>query len=71
MLLILDLDDTIFETKSIPSNVFQPVFEVVENHYKGHPIFQCIESDLWTNPFDLVAQKYAIPESVQIQFYQK
>src|SRR5690349_1042581 len=62
--LILDLDDTIFQTSSMNPAVFEPFFdhlrEGLRNHYPSHVIASIID-DLWKNTWDVVVRKYEIP----------
>ncbi len=62
--IILDLDDTIFQTKSMDAKIFEPFF----NHlilklktYFDQQVIERIVSDLWQRPFDIVIKKYNIP----------
>ncbi len=73
MLLILDLDDTIFETQSMSPEIFAPVFLLIEDHYKRNHSLEranALLADLWKIPFDAVAKKYDIPVELQNQFLQ-
>jgi len=71
-MLILDLDNTIFPTNSIPFDSFLPAVKVVEKHLfqqfdqaKSHSIIE----ELWNVPFDSVSKKYNFPEKVNADFY--
>ncbi len=62
--LILDLDDTIFRTKSMDNKIFEPFFD----HLRAAllPVFspaviERISADLWQNTWDAVIRKYNIP----------
>lgn len=71
MILILDLDDTLFSTKSIKPDIFSPAVHLIESHYKKtaqEAKLQQIIPDLWSFPFDQVAQKHQIPNAVQQAF---
>lgn len=60
-LLIFDLDDTIFETKSIGKKAVQPIFDQFEPlliDKFGKDLTAQIVSELWKYPFDFVSQKY-------------
>ena len=64
--IILDLDDTIFQTKSIDAKIFEPFFKHLVLNLKPNFNQQDIEritSDLWQRPFDVVIKKYNIPLS--------
>ena len=71
-MLILDLDNTIFPTNSIPFDSFLPVVEVVEKHllqqFDKAKTSSVIE-ELWNVPFDYVSKKYNFPERVNTDFY--
>ena len=64
--IILDLDDTIFQTKSMDAKIFEPFFKHLVLNLKPNFNQQGIEritSDLWQRPFDVVIKKYNIPLS--------
>jgi len=71
-MLILDLDDTIFETKSINSNIFAPAISLIKEYYKSNPGIDVEEiiSELWSKPIDVVFSKYNIPQPLASKFYQ-
>ncbi|WP_298425108.1 HAD hydrolase-like protein [uncultured Kordia sp.] len=60
-LLIFDLDDTLFETKSISKKSVKPIFDAFEplliNKF-GTVLTSQIVPELWKYPFDVVADKY-------------
>ncbi|MEO1518335.1 MAG: HAD family hydrolase [Bacteroidota bacterium] len=67
-LLLLDLDNTLFETRSIGKSSVQALFDAL------HPLLaqrfapataQRITDELWTTPYDLVAQKHGLDVSFQ------
>ena len=62
--IILDLDDTIFLTKSMDAKMFDPFFNhlilSLKNNFDQKTIDN-ISSDLWQRPFDVVLKKYNIP----------
>lgn len=64
MTIILDLDDTIFPTKSMDAKIFEPFFShlilKLKNNFDNQTINN-ITSDLWQRPFDVVIKKYNIP----------
>lgn len=67
--IILDLDDTIFQTKSMDKKIFEPFF----NHFTANlkpnfndQVIECIVSDLWHNTWHEVLHKYNIPETLLI-----
>jgi putative hydrolase of the HAD superfamily len=72
MILILDLDDTIFETNSMDMSIFDPARKVIEEYTVNH--YGQIESDNIINeikqlPFDTVANKYNFPIERRNRFY--
>lgn len=65
--MILDLDDTIFRTKSMPEAVFEPFFQHLAKSLQSDfqaPVIDKIVSDLWQNTWDKVIIKYKIPPAV-------
>ncbi len=73
-MLILDLDNTIFETKSIKPELFMPVLDVIEEYYHsineytlGKQLFQ----EFWSIPMDKVFAKYKTPKKIRDQAFQK
>ena len=73
-MLLLDLDDTIFETASIPHKVVEPAIVVVRTWFEtefGIEKANQIISALWKLPFDIVSRKYEIPNEVQADFFRK
>jgi len=72
MLLILDLDDTIFETKSINSKVFDPLLQLVHDYafakYDQEKTEQIIQA-LWHRPFDVVAKRFNFEKEIIGSFY--
>lgn len=74
MLLIVDLDDTIFETKSMNPKIFQPVMDIIEDYFTTHfgaTKTQTVLADMWKFPFDVVVKKHAIPTIIQDQITRK
>ncbi|WP_298512502.1 HAD family hydrolase [uncultured Kordia sp.] len=70
-LLIFDLDDTLFETKSIEKKAVQPIFDTFEPlliHRFGTALTAKIVSELWKYPFDVVAQKYNFGATLNAEF---
>lgn len=71
MILILDLDDTLFPTKSIEPSVFAPAMRIIETYFQTRASdeqYKQVLHDLWSTPFDHVAQKHQIPQSIQQTF---
>jgi len=73
-MLIIDLDNTIFETKSINPQIFNPVMSYIEKYYQSineNSIAQKIISEFWTTPMDEVFDTYKTPEEIKQQVYIK
>jgi len=70
--LILDLDDTIFSTRSIAdesvSHVFEPIQDLIFKHYDG-AVVDHIFNDMWKLPFDTIVQKYQLHSEIIHRFY--
>lgn len=70
-LLIFDLDDTLFETKSIGKKAVKPIFDQFEplliNKF-GTELTAQIVPELWKYPFDFVAQKYKFDKHQNAEF---
>jgi putative hydrolase of the HAD superfamily len=70
-LLIFDLDDTIFETKSISKKSVKPIFDKFESlliKKFGKETTEQIIPQLWKFPFDFVAQKYKFNNNLNSEF---
>jgi FMN phosphatase YigB (HAD superfamily) len=65
--IILDLDNTIFATRSMDSAIFEPFFTDLRarlsSFFDDH-IINMIHDELWEKPFDVVIKKFNIPEKV-------
>lgn len=69
-MLILDLDDTIFQTNSINPKIIEPAISIIENYYNSiETKVENIILDLWSKPIDIVFKKYKTPESIISDFY--
>lgn len=70
-LLIFDLDDTIFETKSIPIESVAPILkefkQVLKSSYDDKTT-DLIIADIWKSPFDFVAEKYGFTNEQKHNF---
>ncbi len=70
-LLIFDLDDTLFETKSISEKSVKPIFDKFESLLTkryGKEMTEKIVPELWKFPFDFVAQKYKFDNKLNSEF---
>lgn len=70
-LLIFDLDDTIFETKSISKKSVKPIFDRFESlliKKFGEEMAEKIIPEFWKFPFDFVAQKYKFGNNLNSEF---
>jgi len=70
-LLIFDLDDTLFETKSISKESVNPIFDKFESlliNKFGKEITKQIILELWKFPFDFVAKKYKFNNNLNSEF---
>lgn len=73
-LLILDLDDTLFETKTIEQHHVAPAIDAFISHASDYFDSNQIDSileDLWKLPFDTVSSKYAFSNSLNHLFISK
>lgn len=70
-LLIFDLDDTLFETKSLGKESIKPIldgFEAMLAEKYSKEITQQIIADLWKYPFDFVANRYKFNDHLSSEF---
>lgn len=70
-LLIFDLDDTLFETKSIEKKSVQPIFDEFEKllHKQfDKELIEQILPELWKYPFDYVSDKYQFNNHQNAEF---
>lgn len=69
--IILDLDDTIYPTKSIPNEVIQPVFNKLRSQLGeiSEELFTAMKRELWHSPIDIVGAKYNFPLERFTSFY--
>jgi putative hydrolase of the HAD superfamily len=73
-MLILDLDDTIFETKSMNPRIFDSAVSLIQAHYEQHysqAKSKEIITELWSYPVDVVFAKHHTAETLIQKFYQK
>jgi len=73
-MLILDLDDTIFETKSMNPKIFDEAIDIIKNYYTDRE--EATDSEkviqaLWSIPVDEVFTKYKTEEYIKAKFYKK
>ena len=70
-ILIFDLDDTLFETKSIGKKSVKPIFDKFEDlliKRYGTEMTEKIIPELWKFPFDFVCQKYKFDNKLNSEF---
>jgi len=70
-LLIFDLDDTLFETKSIGKKAVKPIFDQFDPLLIakfGKEMTAKIVPELWKYPFDFVSQKYGFDTHQNAEF---
>jgi putative hydrolase of the HAD superfamily len=70
-LIILDLDDTVFETESITHESVNSILEKFKNiaiHKYGSKLINQIISEFWKFPFDFIAEKYQFDDEVKLEF---
>lgn len=70
-MLIVDLDDTIFPTKSMPSSLFKVAIDNISSYVLSnteHNVESLI-ADLWSRPVDVVCHAYGLPDDVLRRFY--
>jgi putative hydrolase of the HAD superfamily len=72
-ILILDLDDTIFPTRSIPPKVFEPLFESLNevSHDFTEKQMDIIKDDLWKYTFHEVAEKYGFNDGMRRHYQER
>ena len=73
-MLIFDLDDTIFETRSMNPQIFEPAIALIHDYYKGNNTNvepEVVIADLWARPIDVVFSTYNTPSWVTTAFYDK
>lgn len=71
--LILDLDDTIFQTRSMDKKLFEPFFTHLTASLRGDfsdQVIEAIINDLWQNTWDVVIRKYGIPRPIILKSIQ-
>ena len=70
-LLIFDLDDTLFETKSIEKKSVKPIFDrfeiLLSDKYGKNKTLQILP-ELWKYPFDFVSNKYEFGDYLNSEF---
>lgn len=70
-LLVFDLDDTIFETKSIGAEAVEPLIaglETILQPFYNKATIGAILEDSWSQPFDHLAKKYSFDPSIVKKF---
>ena len=71
--LFVDLDDTIFPTRSIPPEVFEPLFESLNEvpHHFTEKQMSVIKADLWRYTFHEVAEKYGFSKDMRNHYQER
>ncbi len=71
-MIILDLDDTIFETKSMNPQIFDSAISIVKTYYQNtatEKIAAKVVNSLWSDPIDIAFKKYKTPTPVIENFF--
>lgn len=63
-ILILDLDNTIYPVSSISSELFKPLFKMIEDHGGFKSDFELIKSDIKRKPFQKVAEEHQFSDEL-------
>ena len=66
---IFDLDNTLFDTRSIPSSVTSGLFECIRKFNHRHEcvsdsVLSQVFEESWSLPFPTIAAKYSLPEQM-------
>ncbi len=72
-MIILDLDDTIFETKSMNPRIFDPAISIVKRFYLENETEQKanrVVDALWSDPIDLVFKNHHTPSQIVENFFE-
>ncbi|RZL14774.1 MAG: HAD family hydrolase [Pedobacter sp.] len=64
--LIFDLDDTIYATKSVVSDMYKDLFALLKPKV-SETVFGNIQEDILTTPFHIIADRYAIDRDLRDQ----
>lgn len=64
--LIFDLDDTIYATKSVVSDMYKDLFALLKPKV-SETVFSNIQEDILTTPFHIIADRYAIDRDLRDQ----
>ena len=64
--LIFDLDDTIYATKSVVTDMYKDLFALLQPQL-SETVFGNIQEDILTTPFHIVADRYAIDRNLRDQ----
>lgn len=71
-MIIIDLDDTIFQTKSMNPQIFDPAISIVKRYYETQAEERKVDeiiSALWSKPVDVVFTNFKTPQTVVSDFY--
>lgn len=72
-MIIVDLDDTIFETKSINPRFFGTAISILQHYYQenyNEALADQVVSAIWSNPIDVVFEQYHTPAPIVKTFFE-
>ncbi len=69
-MLILDLDDTIYEAASLSPQTLEPALISIKEYYDPQQA-SAIIAELWYKPIDVVIQKFNIPQPVVAECFRR
>lgn len=73
-MIVLDLDDTIFATKTMNPRIFDSAISLIEQYFSSmdsEKKAQMVISDLWSKPIDHVLRTHCTPEAIIAKFYRE
>lgn len=62
--LIVDLDNTLFDTSSMDRSIFLPAIEEMRKHFATKELADCAIRNIWTYPIDEVSKRHKIPDRI-------
>ena len=63
-ILIVDLDNTLFDTSSMDRSIFMPAIEQMRKHFTSQELADRAIRDIWTYPIDEVSRRHNIPDEI-------